>query len=238
MFPSPGTPLLREVLAIFHDTIIFPFLVVTIVLSFVGLGRRIRYVPLDQAMVVYGRNRGKRFRVVPGGRASLVWPIRETCKMLPTDLRIVSADVDDSVTRSGVKLTIELVGHVRFSPEENMLRRAAETLLDFPAEEVERLATDILVGHCRAVAATMEVEQVNADRDAFGLKMRELAKPDLAALGLKLVSLAVKDIKDDVGYLEALGRKRTVEVKKEAILKEAARRIEERRREEGTGALA
>lgn len=200
-------------------------LVIAILLYTNVVARRYKKVPPDQAMVVFGRKRGDRaFVVVPPGGAKFIVPIVEAHRMLSLEMHRLNITTPDTITRSGVPITVDLIALVRISSDPESLETAAVHWLSKPASEMLEAASWVIVGHTRGVCALLEVEQINADRDALSGRIRDEASKDFAKSGLEIVSLTVKDISDQVGYLEALGKRRTAEVKRDAIVAEATAR--------------
>jgi flotillin len=195
-------------------------IVVAIMLTALLFARRYKKVEPDQAMVVYGRNR---FQVITGG-ARFIIPIVQSVRFMSIGAQKLPIRVPDVITRSGVPLTVDCVSVIKISSESTKLNVASQQWLSKNIQEIHDAAQEIITGHIRGVCATLEVEQINSDRDALSSKIREVAVPDLANMGLEIVSLTVKDIADQVGYLEALGKKRTAEVKRDAIIGESAAR--------------
>ena len=78
-----------------------------------------------------------------------------------------------------------------------------------------------LEGHLRAILGTLTVEEINADRQAFAQKMTDEAAVDLKKMGVNIDILTIQQISDEKGYLDALGKKRTAEVKRDAVIGEA-----------------
>jgi flotillin len=195
-------------------------IVLAVVSLMIILSRRYKKVEPDQAMVVYGRNR---FQVVTGG-ARFIYPIINSVRFMSIGAQKLPIRVPDVITRSGVPLTVDCVSVIKISSEQSKLATAAQQWLSKSAVDIHEAAQEIITGHIRGVCATLEVEQINSDRDALSGQIRSVAVPDLANMGLEIVSLTVKDIADQVGYLEALGKKRTAEVKKDAIIGESAAR--------------
>jgi flotillin len=199
-------------------------IVLVVVLAGIAISRRYRKVEPDQAMVVYGRKRGDKGFIVISGGAKFIVPIVESVKFMAIGAQQLLIRVADVITKSGVPVTVDCVAVIKISSEQTKLNVAAQQWLSKPVTEIHTAAQEIITGHIRGVCATLEVEQINADRDALSGQIRQVAVPDLANMGLEIVSLTVKDIADQVGYLDALGKRRTAEVKRDAIIGEASAR--------------
>jgi len=203
--------------------------VVFIGVAFLGLAvyaSRYKRVPPDKAMVVYGR-RAKEGRVgysVITGGGKFIVPIVEAYEFLRLDVRTLDVVVTDIVTdvrQSGAKLNIKAVAQVRVSDDMEVLRTAASQLLHKTDPEINEIALKTLEGHVRSICATLTIEQVNTERDTMATQIQGMAAADLKNLGLEIRSFVIKEVEDERGYLDALGVKRTEEVKRDARMGKA-----------------
>lgn len=181
---------------------------------------RYKKVPPDRAMVVYGRKQiGKKgYQVISGG-AKFIVPIIESYEFLPLDVRTLDVNVNDIVTdvaRSGAKVNIKTVAQVKVSSDPSTMDTAAEHLLHKSDSEINEIAMKTLEGHVRGVCATLTVELINSDRDAISSQIQTMAAADLKNMGIDIRSFVIRDLEDEHGYLDALGVKKTEEVKRDA----------------------
>ena len=95
---------------------------------------------------------------------------------------------------------------VGISTEPDNMTNAAERLLGLSVDSIQNIATDILFGQLRLVIATMDIEEINADRDKFLANVSTNVEAELRKIGLKLINVNVTDIRDESGYIEALGK--------------------------------
>jgi len=188
---------------------------------------RYKKVPPNMAMVVYGRRQakagGRGYRVISGG-AKVIVPIVESIEWLKLDVRTLDLVVPDIITdvkRSGAKINIKAVAQVKISSDEATLNTAAENLLGKSDQEVNEIALKTLEGHVRGICATLTVEEINSDRDAIASKILGMAGNDLRNMGIEIRSFVIKEVEDAQGYLDALGVKRTEEVKRDARMGKA-----------------
>jgi flotillin len=209
------------------ETIIAVLLIVVAVVSIIATyASRYKKVPPDKAMVVYGRKirEGTRgYQVITGGGKFIV-PIIESYEFLPLDVRtldVVVRDIVTDVTSSGAKVNTKCVTQVKVSSDRASLDTAAEHLLHKTDAEINEIAMKTLEGHVRGVCATMTIEAINSDRDAISTKIQNMAAKDLMNMGIEIRSFVIRDLEDEHGYLEALGIKRTEEVKRDARIGKA-----------------
>src|SRR5436309_3080414 len=210
-----------------EDTLILVVLIAVplAVLGLIGAyAARYKKVPPDAAMVVYGRRFGGRGYDVIRGGGKFILPIVESYRFLPLGIRTLDVIVNEivtDVTRSGAKINIKAVAQVRISDDPATLRTAASQLLHKRDEQINEIALKTLEGHVRSICATLSVEEVNSDRDAIATQIQGLAANDLKNMGLEIRSFVIKEIEDEHGYLDALGVKRTEEVKRDARIGKA-----------------
>jgi len=187
-------------------------------------------VPPSTVAIFYGRKhtlvdeKGNRstvgFRVVRGGAALRV-PVLEQVAYLSLNVISITLRIARAYTKEGVAVTVEAVANVKIAGDDVSLRGASERFLGMPAEQIKGVIFQTLEGHLRAILGTLTVEEINADRQAFAQKMTDEAAVDLKKMGVNIDILTIQQISDEMGYLDALGKKRTAEVKRDAVIGEA-----------------
>jgi flotillin len=121
----------------------------------------------------------------------------------------------------GVSINIDGVAQVKIKGEDEAIRTAAERFLGRTEEQIKSIALQTVEGHLRAIVGTLSVEDIYKNRDVFAQKVQEVSAGDLANMGLGIDSFTVRDIRDDHGYLDALGKPRVAQVKRDAIIAQA-----------------
>ena len=187
-------------------------------------------VPPSEVAIFYGRKhtlvdeKGSRttvgFRVVRGGAALRV-PVLEQVEYLSLNIMSIQLKIQRAYTKEGVPVTVEAVANVKIAGDDMSLRSAAERFLGMAADQIKGVIFQTLEGHLRAILGTLTVEEINADRSAFAQKMTDEAAVDLKKMGVSIDILTIQQISDEQGYLDALGKKRTAEVKRDAVIGEA-----------------
>ena len=177
-------------------------------------GRDHRYADPDGTV----RKRG--FRIVKGG-GTFVYPVVEKIDVLSLELMTIDVQTPEVYTSKGVPVKVDGVAQVKVKGDDISIATAAEQFLGKSTDEIRNVATQTLEGHLRAILGTMTVEDIYQNRDAFAAKVQEVAAGDMANMGLAIVSFTIRDIRDNQGYLEALGKPRIAQVKKDAIIAQA-----------------
>lgn len=191
---------------------------------------RWRKVGPNEALIVFGRGswmtdrEGRRvkrgFRIVQGG-GTFVWPVIEESQSLSLEVMTLDVNVMDVYTSQGVPVTVDGIAQVKVRGDENAIATAAEQFLAKTPDQIQEIARQTLEGHLRAIVGAMTVEELYRNRDAFAQRVAEVAETDLANMGLTIVSFTIRDIRDKQGYLDALGRPRIAQVKRDAKIAES-----------------
>jgi flotillin len=209
---------------------LFGLLFVVLALAFV-YASRFKKVGPNEVLVISGRQHkithpvtGETetvgFRIVKGG-GSFIWPVRERVDTLSLEIMTIDVVTPRVYTSQGVAITVDGVAQIKVRGDNVSIYTAAEQFLSKTQDQIRRVALQTLEGHLRAILGTLTVEEVYKDRDAFAQRVQEVAAGDLANMGLGIVSFTIKDVRDDEEYLDAIGRARTAEVKRDAVIGEA-----------------
>ena len=175
-----------------------------------SLFKRYKRCPSDRILVVYGRVGSNAegvhaARCIHGG-AAFIWPIIQDYKFM--DLTPISIEVNltNALSRQNIRVDVPSRFTVGISTEPGVMNNAAERLLGLSQQEIYDLAKDIIFGQLRLVVATMDIEEINSNRDKFLANVASNVEAELKKIGLKLINVNVTDIKDESGYIEALGK--------------------------------
>jgi flotillin len=167
-----------------------------------------------------GRSQDHGYRIVRGG-GTYVRPFREKVQRMSLELMQFDVRTAETYTVHGVPVAIDGVCMVKIDGSEDGIERAAQQFLSRGSEDIVRTALQAVEGHMRAAVGSHSIEDIYRERQKLVGAVRELAEPDLGRMGLEIVSLTIRNIGDKQGYLEALGRPRTAQVKRDAIRGEA-----------------
>jgi len=220
-------------------------LVLTVVvgggLAIVGLillyfiGRRIfrqfyHRVPPNRVMVVYGKGKTAfkedgtldrvGVRMVTGG-GTFVFRFREDFEFLDLTIMTIAKAKDEVYTVDGVPIRLDWVAQVQIDSNHESLITAARAFLGMPRDEVKNVIAQTLSANFRAIVGQLTVEDVHRDRDAFVQRVQTLAKDDMEAMGVRVISMGIEEITDDQGYFEAMAKPVIAAVKRDALIAEA-----------------
>jgi len=160
------------------------------------------------------------FCVVKGG-GTFVIPVKEKVDVLSLELLTIDVQTPEVYTSKGVPVKVDGVAQIKVKGDDISIATAAEQFLSKSVDDIKNIAMQTLEGHLRAILGTMTVEEIYQNRDAFASKVQEVAAGDMANMGLGIVSFTIRDIRDTQGYLDALGKPRIAQVKRDAIIAQA-----------------
>jgi len=212
------------------ETLFIPVIVLAVMLAVLIavwlFSRNYIKVSPNAAAVFSGRKRkladGREvgYRIVKGGAALRV-PLLEKVDYLSLNLITIPLEIRRAYTVKGVPVSVKAVANVKIKSDEVSLQAAAERFLGMTLAEVQKVIFQTLEGHLRAILGTLTVEEINNDRQSFAQKLTSEAAADLERMGIGVDVLIIQEISDEEGYLDALGKRRTAEVKRDAQIGEA-----------------
>jgi len=218
-----GSPWLRIVIA--AGAVLF----VVFVIALIWASRYTKAGP-NQVLIISGSKRKLTdpdgnvkevgFRVVKGG-GTFVIPVKEKVDVLSLELLTIDVQTPEVYTSKGVPVKVDGVAQIKVKGDDISIATAAEQFLSKSVDDIKNIAMQTLEGHLRAILGTMTVEEIYQNRDAFASKVQEVAAGDMANMGLGIVSFTIRDIRDTQGYLDALGKPRIAQVKRDAIIAQA-----------------
>ena len=189
-------------------------ILIVVAVAFVTLAailKRYRRCPSDKILVIYGKT-GKNSagsissaRCIHGG-AAFIWPVFQDYAFLDLKPISIECNLTNALSKQNIRVDVPCRFTVGISTEPDNMTNAAERLLGLSVDSIQNIATDILFGQLRLVIATMDIEEINADRDKFLANVSTNVEAELRKIGLKLINVNVTDIRDESGYIEALGK--------------------------------
>jgi flotillin len=160
------------------------------------------------------------YRLVKGG-AALRIPLLEKVDYLALNVMTIPLEIRRAYTLRGVPVSVKAVANVKIKGDDVSLQAATERFLGMTPVQVQQVIFQTLEGHLRSILGTLTVEEINNDRQSFAQKLTSEAATDLERMGIGVDVLTIQEVSDEEGYLDALGKKRTAEVKRDAQIGEA-----------------
>ena len=195
-----------------YGTIFLVSAIVLVVLSFVIWAcSRYKKCPSDKIMVIYGsigKNKdgtNRSAKCIHGG-AEFVIPVFQSYQFLDLTPISIQVDLKNALSRQNIRIDVPSRFTVGISTEPGVMQNAAERLLGLQLSEIQELSKDIIFGQLRLIIATMDIEEINTDRDKFLAAVSSNVETELKKIGLRLINVNVTDISDESGYIAALGK--------------------------------
>lgn len=185
--------------------------VVIVFALLMGILSRYRKCPSDKILVIYGKvgsdknGQTRSAKCVHGG-AAFIMPIIQSYQFMDLTPISINVDLKNALSKQNIRVDVPSRFTVGISTEPGIMQNAAERLLGLRMNEIQELAKDIIFGQLRLVVATMEIEEINNDRDKFLVAVSNNVEIELKKIGLRLINVNVTDINDESGYIEALGK--------------------------------
>lgn len=186
-------------------------IVLVLLAAIIAILSRYRKCPSDKVLVIYGKvgsdNDGaaKSARCIHGGAAFII-PVLQSYQYLDLTPMSINVDLKSALSKQNIRVDVPSRFTVGISTEPGVMQNAAERLLGLKMVEIQELAKDIIFGQLRLVIATMDIEEINTDRDKFLVAVSNNVEIELKKIGLRLINVNVTDINDESGYIEALGK--------------------------------
>ena len=183
---------------IFAILFVFVFLIILV--------KRYKRCPSDRILVVYGKVGGGQSAKCIHGGAAFIYPVIQDYQFL--DLTPISIEVNlvNALSKQNIRVNVPSRFTIGVSTEPGIMQNAAERLLGLNQGDIQELAQEIIFGQLRLVVASMDIEEINNDRDKFLTNISQSVESELKKVGLKLINVNITDIVDESGYIEALGK--------------------------------
>nr|WP_245729897.1 SPFH domain-containing protein [Lutibacter oricola] len=180
--------------------------------------RRYKRCPSDRILVVYGKTGGGKSAKCVHGGAAFIWPIIQDYEFLDLTPMSIEVNLTNALSKQNIRVNVPSRFTIGISTEPSVMQNAAERLLGLNLDAVQELAQEIIFGQLRLVVASMDIEEINSDRDKFLSHITHSVEAELKKVGLKLINVNITDIHDGSGYIEALGKEAAAKAINEAIV--------------------
>ncbi|WP_338356078.1 flotillin family protein [Yeosuana marina] len=180
--------------------------VLFVFIFFIVLVRRYKRCPSDRILVVYGKVGGGQSAKCIHGGAAFIFPVIQDYEFLDLTPMSIEVNLISALSRQNIRVNVPSRFTIGVSTEPGIMQNAAERLLGLGLQDVQELAKEIIFGQLRLVVASMDIEEINSDRDKFLTNISQSVESELKKVGLKLINVNITDIVDESGYIEALGK--------------------------------
>ena len=172
---------------------------------------RYRRCPSNRVLVIYGRvGTNKAAKCLHGG-GTFVWPLIQDYAYLNLDPMVIEIPLEGALSLNNIRVNVPSTFTVGISTDPVLMNNAAERLLGLDEKRIRDQAQDIILGQLRLVIATLSIEEINKDREKFMALVNENVAQEINKIGLDLINVNVRDITDESGYIEAIGKRAAAE---------------------------
>ena len=192
-------------------------LIVMVILAFVFVGavlavvKRIKTCPSNEILVKYGQIGGESSAKTIHGGTTFIWPVIQGYRYLDLTPMMVDIGLEGALSKQNIRVNVPSRFTFGIGTTEELMNNAAERLLSLTTPEIEETAKDIIFGQLRATIATMDIEEINGDREKFESRVLDNIESELMKIGLRLINVNISDITDESGYIQALGQRAAAE---------------------------
>jgi flotillin len=190
----------------FNSTIIFIALGAIMVFgTIVGYFKRLRKCSADELLVIWGSGtKGKGSKIIHGGM-EFVWPGIQDYKYMNLTPIPIGIELEGALSKQNIRVNVPSNFMVAIDPTPEVAQMAAQRLLNLNRQQIAKLAEEIIYGQLREVIATMDIEEINSNREKFQQQIQIKVESELKNIGLKLVNVNITDITDQSNYIKSLG---------------------------------
>lgn len=198
--------------------VIVPVAIILLVIIIIFFAGYVKASP-DTAIIISGLRKNPKVLI---GKAGVKIPFLErkdslNLQLIPIDVRTANA----VPTADYININVDATVNVKISDDETRLKLAAQNFLNKNPEYIGRVAREVLEGNVREIVGKMALEEMVSDRQKFANLVKENAEPDLAAMGLDIISFNVQNFVDGNGVIENLGVDNIVKIQKNAAISRA-----------------
>jgi len=182
---------------------------------------RYKVAPSDKILVVYGRVKGKSAAACYHGGGRIVWPLIQNYGWLHLSPMTIAIDLKHALSQENIRINVPSSFTIAISTEPSIMQNAAERLLGLEAPAIDKMAEEIIFGQLRLTVASLSIQEINSDREAFLSRVTENVDTELHKIGLYLINVNITDITDEADFIKSLGAKAAAEAIAEANIARA-----------------
>ncbi|MGE3809061.1 MAG: flotillin family protein [Gemmataceae bacterium] len=171
------------------------------------LVKRYKRCPSNRVLVIYGKVGGHQTAKCIHGGAAFVLPLIQDFDYLNLEPIQIEVPLKGALSLENIRVNVPSVFTVAIGTDSDIMQNAAIRLLGLTTDEIKQQAGDIIFGQLRQVIASMQIQEINQDREKFLSNIQNSLEPELKKIGLELINVNITDITDESGYIEAIGRK-------------------------------
>jgi flotillin len=168
---------------------------------------RYKLAPSDKILVVYGNVKTGGAAACYHGGGRVVWPLIQHYAYLDLKPMTISINLEHALSLQNIRINVPSTFTIGISTEPSIMSNAAERMLGLNQVEIEDMAKEIIFGQLRLTVASLTIEQINQDREAFLRDVSTNVDSELHKIGLYLINVNITDITDEADYIKSIGAK-------------------------------
>ncbi|MCD8024846.1 MAG: hypothetical protein LUE64_04860 [Candidatus Gastranaerophilales bacterium] len=186
-------------------------LLVILLGAFSFAASRYKRCPSNKVIVVYGKIAGSTAARCVHGGGVFIWPLIQDYGVLSLEPMTTDIDLRGALSKGNIRVAVPATFTFAVSTNPRLLQNAAERLLNSNKSNIISMASDIILGQLRLVIATLSIEEINGDREKFLEQINLNVDAELNKLGLSVINVNIRDITDESGYIDAIGKRAAAE---------------------------
>ncbi|MCA9305374.1 MAG: SPFH domain-containing protein [Phycisphaerales bacterium] len=167
--------------------------------------------PSNRVLVIFGKVGANRAAKCMHGGGAFVVPLIQDYAYMSLEPLVIEIPLEGALSLNNIRVNVPSTFTVGISREQALMNNAAERLLNMTTHQVREQAQDIILGQLRLVIATLTIEEINKDREKFMTLVNENVEQEINKIGLELINVNIRDITDESGYIEAIGKRAAAE---------------------------
>jgi flotillin len=167
--------------------------------------------PSNKILVIYGKVGSNRAAQCLHGGGKFVVPLIQSHAFLGLDPLVIEIPLEGALSLNNIRVNVPATFTVGISTDPVLMNNAAERLLNLDERKIRDQAQDIILGQLRLVIATLSIEEINKDREKFMSLINANVAEEINKIGLELINVNIRDITDESGYIEAIGKRAAAE---------------------------
>lgn len=178
---------------------------------FTFIANQYKRCPSNKIIVVYGKTGGEKTAKCVHGGGTFIIPLIQDYGVLSLEPMTTDIDLRGALSKGNIRVAVPSTFTFGISTDPKIMINAAERLLGLSKSDVITQASDIILGQLRLAIATLTIEEINQDREKFLEQINANVNTELNKIGLEIINVNIKDITDESGYIDAIGKKAAAE---------------------------
>jgi len=189
--------------------VVIPVLILVFILAFIT--KQYKRCPSNKILVIYGKVTGEQSAKCIHGGGSFIIPLIQDYSYLSLEPMTTEIDLKGALSKNNIRVNAPSTFTFGISTDTSLMSNAAERLLELTKKDIIDQANDIILGQLRLVIATLEIEEINQDREKFLEQINMNVNSELNKVGLEVINVNIRDITDESGYIDAIGKRAAAE---------------------------